>query len=948
MVHITQILTVFGTLCLIFLTGIASSTDKTLSGNSQCIEPISYEMKIFPLIQNNSFRVESRVKINVTCIQQNIKLYFGRYCDQPEISIKSDIQYLTPLLLQINSVLFYTEDRFKFLNITILPLNINSENIKIHNRIIYFQSGEYWIHAKYNCNLEKVATVFSYVQQSEETQYLILPRIPNEWIFPLWKNPAIKTTFSIRIYHTSDERAFSHMAGDTKIEKNTSCTYFLSTSVMSTHLVAIAVVPSTVANSFNFFEGNIIINRVQMNSKLSYAQSLITNIKHHVSKAWKDVSLSRVIYAAFPINSSHYESVITKNHVFFNEAEITYDEEIDSLAQKKKVTCLVARNVIQEMFTDWLLSLKQSDSWFMESFSAFYGVYIIDQMFGHSLLKSLIVQTRREILDFIEAYTTHNFPGKEISPFISPSSIFIELWRKSALSIFYMVTDMDKYVLYNSMFREAINIHHNTSSSDTYNTQSNFDILWSKLLSDMSTHKNMFFMRTLTTVITSWTHVGYPIVQVNRHNNTRTLEIVIRDCFLSNMEISCVSMWWIPVNYITILQPNVKYHSYLQPDENNIIVPNIEEDDSIIFIDIPGYRVNYDQKSWKNIALFLKTTTFNMFNLSDVTVAQILDDAFYFLIQNTDYNENFHLNSTDNLDIFFDIANSVFHVNNSYIAWYPIFTAFEYLSKIFPFPDSAYIKYRILAVLNKFLEDSSHTPSSENNVTNQLYYEVLKWTCILDGLKCKDIVMAEFKWHVQDPARHKLLPSWQRWMICQSVILENSYSLSDVWITLLHMYKEQSKVEELFNFLPCFRHNTNILLTFFLLPYSFLPLYGYNFNIKESDSITFLYNTFAKHIKSVGSLTSLLHVIESIKETRNISIAAIVTCIINHVYSNEILAKITDENLFQKLMDLHRTPSLIIDAIKKKVITRRNFLVDIRYNFRKKPHDAIYRYLFFQ
>ncbi|XP_020296681.1 aminopeptidase Q-like isoform X3 [Pseudomyrmex gracilis] len=365
--------------------------------------------------------------------------------------------------------------------------------------------------------------------------------------------------------------------------------------------------------------------------------------------------------------------------MFFSEAEITYDEEIDSLAQKKTVTCLVARNVIQEMFSDWLPSLKQSDSWFMGGFSTFYGVYIIDQIFGQSLLKSLLVQTRREILDFIEAYVTHDLP---------------------ALSIFYMVTDMDKYVLYNSMFREAINIHHNTSSSDTYNTQSNFDILWSKLLSEMSTHKNMFFMRTLTTVITSWTHVGYSIVQVNRHNNTRTLEIVIRDCFLTNMEKSCVGMCWIPVTYIIIPQSNITSQSYLQPDENSIIVLNIEEDDSIIFIDIPGYRVNYDRKSWKNIALFLKRTSKMLF-LSDVSLAQILDNAFYFLVQNTDYNENCNLNSTDNLDIFFDIANSVFYVYNSYIAWYPIFTAFEYLSMLFLFSESAYIKVNSTKLINK-------------------------------------------------------------------------------------------------------------------------------------------------------------------------------------------------------------------------------------------------------
>ncbi|XP_020298860.1 uncharacterized protein LOC109863089 [Pseudomyrmex gracilis] len=378
MMHITQMLTFCGTLCLIFLTEIASSTDETLSEELQCIKPISYEMKIFPLIQNNSLNVETRVKINVSCLQSPIKLNFGRYCDAPEITfISNNIlrRDNLPSLFWTTSVSFLTKVQSNILLIKVFRVNHTLWDLT--PRITYLQPGIYWINAIYNCLLDKVATVLSNKQQSEESKYLILPRIPAEWIFPYWENSAIKATFSIRIYHNIDEIALSHMFGDTRLEGNT---YFPPSSIMSTHLVAIAVVPSIVANSYYFFEGDIIINRVKINSNLLYAQSLITNIKHRVRNTWRNVSWSRVIYVALPINSSHYESIITKNQVFFNEVEITYDEELDSLAQQEKVTCLVARNVIQEMFSDWLPTLKQSDSWFMEGFSPYYGVYIIDQV----------------------------------------------------------------------------------------------------------------------------------------------------------------------------------------------------------------------------------------------------------------------------------------------------------------------------------------------------------------------------------------------------------------------------------------------------------------------------------------------------------------------------------------------------------------------------------------
>ncbi|XP_020295626.1 aminopeptidase N-like isoform X2 [Pseudomyrmex gracilis] len=918
MVHITQMLTFFGILCLIFLTGIASYSDETLSEKSQCIEPIFYEMNIFPQIQTNSFSVESRAKINVPCRQRNIRLYFGRYCDQPKMFISSDSQNnFTSVFWDINSVVFSTEGRFNSLHITIVSVDRGTNET---NRLTYLQSGKYWIHANYNCSLEKVATVFSYVQQSEETQYLILPRIPAEWIFPCWENPANKATFIIRIIHASNEIALSHTRGTKMFARNETYTLFPITPLMSTYLVAIAVVP---------FEIYIYSNRSQILSTISYAVSLITNITAYVTYNWQDVPQSHVFYRVLPLNSSHYETIITKNLVFFNEAAIIYDKNIDSLTQNKKVTCLVARSVIQEIFSDWVATFKQSESWFMEGFSNFYGLYIIDQIFGQSLLKSLVVQTRRGILDFIEAIITYDLPVTENSPSIPKSSIFLEVWRKSAINLFYMVTD--KHVLYNFMFEKAINLYYNTSR-DTYTTQSNFDILWSKLLSEMPTHKNTSFLRILTTVITSWTHVGYPLVQVNRHNNTRTLEILIRDCFLSNIEKSCVSTWWIPVTYTTIRQSNIKYQSYLQPDENNIIVSNIEEDDSAIFIDVPGYRVNYDRKSWKNIALFLKTTPFNMLNLSDITLAQILDDAFYFLIQNTDYNENSVLNTYENLNIFFDIANNVFHMNNSYIAWYPIFTAFEYLSKMFPFSESAYIKYKILVVVNTFLEYSSHTPSSENNVINQLYYEVLKWACILDSIKCKDIVMAELTWHIHNPARNRLLPSWQKWIFCQSLMVENStYENSSTWYTLKTMHETQSKVEEMFKFLLCSRLRRNIFLSFNFFAINFLPSYGRSIDLKKSDKVSFLFNLFTRHSKTLASLTSILEEIRSIESDNNIH--AIMNCIINNIHSDEGLSMVRNEKFVQMLRDRHRAPSYVIYAVKKKVDDRRDFLVKVKNNF---------------
>ncbi|XP_020298569.1 uncharacterized protein LOC109862833, partial [Pseudomyrmex gracilis] len=239
---------------------------------------------------------------------------------------------------------------------------------------------------------------------------------------------------------------------------------------------------------------------------------------------------------------------------------------------------------------------------------------------------------------------------------------------------------------------------------------------------------------------------------------------------------------------------------------------------------------------------------------------------------------------------------------------------------------------RILDVLNKFLEDSLHTPSSENNVINQLYYEVLKWACILDSMKCKDIVMAELTWHIHSPARNRLLPSWQRWIFCQSLMLENSmYENSSTWYTLKTMYKPQSKDEEMFKFLPCSRHRRNIFLFFYSFFTNVLPSYEATVNLKLSDRVSFLFNILAKHSKTVPSLTPILEGIHYIESDNNIH--AIMNCIINNIYSDEGLSMVTDGKFLQMLKDRHRAPSSVIFAVKYKVDDRRALLVKIKNNF---------------
>ncbi|XP_020297998.1 aminopeptidase N-like [Pseudomyrmex gracilis] len=383
-------------------------------------------------------------------------------------------------------------------------------------------------------------------------------------------------------------------------------------------------------------------------------------------------------------------------------------------------------------------------------------------------------------------------------------------------------------------------------------------------------NKFTYFSEDIKRILTVWTaEVGYPMLHVKQVNDTQVAISVI-DCFTVDHKKQCELNWWIPVTVKRL--------------------PLTER-----------YRVNYDRKSWKHIAFFLKNGDFKIANVHDVSIAQIVDDAFYFLVQNTKYNDKSTSDNSD-LDIYLEIASSIFHANNSYIMWYPIFFALENMSKIFPFRETVVtrnIKVKLLIILIRFLDNISYTQCSENSINNQLYHEVLKWTCIIGDLKCKEYINGILEWHFKNPAQNK-------------------------------------KYEDMYNFL-------------YFLTRNFLPTPGSSLtantnntrNIitaKKSDTITVLFTILSLHSKNDSALNEIGFGLES-GIVRDVNILPIINCIINNIYSNYDLSMITNEMFLQKVVHIYMIKEpYVLDAIKEKVEYRRNFLSKIQTSISYRLH----------
>jgi aminopeptidase N len=127
-------------------------------------------------------------------------------------------------------------------------------------------------------------------------------------------------------------------------------------------------------------------------------------------------------------------------------------------------------------------------------------------------------------------------------------------------------------------------------------------------------------------IMDSWTvdSAGYPVVTVERVGN----DVVISQqrYFLPETDLNDTTKWFIPISYATgKRQPTNEIPDYWLPNtEKEIVIENAVTDDDWIYLNLNRtgyYRVNYDQLSWKNLIK-------NLSNLSDITRAQLIDDAF--------------------------------------------------------------------------------------------------------------------------------------------------------------------------------------------------------------------------------------------------------------------------------------------------------------------------------
>ncbi|XP_011257891.2 glutamyl aminopeptidase [Camponotus floridanus] len=210
-------------------------------------------------------------------------------------------------------------------------------------------------------------------------------------MFPYWDKPELRITFIISIIHYPKYEVWSNMPiRDIELTDDIMMwTFFNVTPLISIDRVAFLVSSFRhVILSDNETICSSITYRPQSEPHLEFAKTVIssTNVYMHRWNIWNkelapltSVSLeNKIDHVIIPDLQNEIEQ--TFGFIFYREADITYNEELDPVAYKTIIARLIARGMIQKYIRNLF---RPTYLWphilLNEGFNIFYSAQIIEK-----------------------------------------------------------------------------------------------------------------------------------------------------------------------------------------------------------------------------------------------------------------------------------------------------------------------------------------------------------------------------------------------------------------------------------------------------------------------------------------------------------------------------------------------------------------------------------------
>ncbi|XP_025261875.1 aminopeptidase N-like isoform X2 [Camponotus floridanus] len=564
-----------------------------------------------------------------------------------------------------------------------------------------------------------------------------------------------------------------------------------------------------------------------------FAHQFAENITLYVFDKWKRLNQTwEINHIALP--DFQNESITNLGLIFYKEADIIYNDNVDSVATKIKVRRFMAYKIIEECF--YYGNPLWPSYMFDEAVVSFLGLYVTTQTLPSTRMMDLfVVQIQQDSFHLDTVYYTSLYNTSfdiyfQHYSYIKVSSILRLLRMSFTEEIFWQI--IRTYVKDNKPYFHYL----------------------SEVIKNSSIQMHTDYLFDITELLMSPSKINYcPVVKMERDYNFRRFNVMMTYTVEK------------PYDFIPVTSDTWN---------GDFIIYNRHQ--------IGYYRVNYDIENWRRIISYLNSESYMYIYV--LNRAQIIDDAFHLMITN-------QLNSI----VFWNITKYLSR-ETDYVAWYPMFKALEYLSNIFLFQENIYvnIKDNMLYLLNNLLNKLKYDEvSSEYDLIKSLRMEAARWACNLDSETCIKSAQLNLNRHLKDPGNNMLLPWWKEWTYCQGLKMLN-YSLSNKDSFRWRVYLENEKFKTKFlKYLSCPAYSQFINPYLNLIKNDSTTSIMFFKDFSDKNYINYFFLTIAKHARKPVVLDFILENLENIRP-RQVSEHATFIVIINHVYSINQLKKISN------------------------------------------------------
>ncbi|XP_025268234.1 glutamyl aminopeptidase-like, partial [Camponotus floridanus] len=379
------------------------------SSNIDYILPIHYNIELQLL--NNYARSKCIITLNIFYAKQYISFYAP---DSASLIIST---------LKTNNGTVYETNDINFMKNNIYVLDFG--DVLLH--------GNYDLYIEYEIPINVVRESFGipYLSEDEQIEWLIATGIQRRnWyqakkqqIFPYWDKPELRMTFFICLLHNEEYKALSNMPIETKLTHDIMMwTFFHKTPMISIDSVAFLVsgFRRSILSKNKAIRSSIWF-RPQSEPHLEFAKTVIISASVYMRKwnilrnktALEDSSVlfeSKVDHVAIPDLRKEIEQ--TFGFIFYREADITYNEELDPVVYKTIIARLIGHGMIQKyignVFRPTYLPTYWFYTWLNEGFKICYQAYLIDKALSSSRMMELfVVQVQHELL-YLNTYVVIN------------------------------------------------------------------------------------------------------------------------------------------------------------------------------------------------------------------------------------------------------------------------------------------------------------------------------------------------------------------------------------------------------------------------------------------------------------------------------------------------------------------------------------------------------------